>query len=302
MPALAYDAVSVGYGSVRALDDVTLSIDPGFTVILGPNGAGKSTLFRVGAGILPPDEGTVSVGGADPFAHPGTKADIGYLPQVATLNSRLTVRDNLAFWCRVVGIDREERRQRIDDVAATMGIADLLDRPADELSGGQRRRVTVARVLLADPSVLFLDEPTSGLDPRSSKTLRRFLDELASDDRALVYATHNLYEAEQLADDVVLVRNGSVLTQGSIADLKAARERGGREVAFRTDSGPEPFADLGLSVRQRDGEFLVELPADTQPGEVVADLVGRGVLVNGVREVDSSLEELYLELEGSDDA
>jgi ABC-type multidrug transport system ATPase subunit len=302
MPALAYDSVSVGYGSVRALREVDLSIDSGLTVLLGPNGAGKTTLFRVGAGILPPDEGQILIEDEDPFADPGVKADIGYLPQNSTLNSRLTVRENLEFWCRVVGVDTDERVQRIEDVAETMGITDLLDRKADNLSGGQRRRVTIARVLLADPSILFLDEPTSGLDPRSSKSLRGFLRDLAGDDRALIYATHNLYEAEQLADDVVLVRNGSVLTQGSIAELKAAREGSGRTIAFLTDSGPEPFEELGLSVRESGDEFLIDLPTERQPGEIVVDLVERGVLVNGVREVESSLEELYLELEGSADA
>ena len=302
MSALAYESVSVGYGSVQALRGVDLSIDSGVTVLLGPNGAGKTTLFRVGAGILPPDEGELLIYGEDPFEDPGVKADVGYLPQNSTLNSRLTVRENLAYWCRVVGIDPDERTARIEDVAATMEVTDLLGRKADNLSGGQRRRVAIARVLLADPSVLFLDEPTSGLDPRSSKSLRRFLKDLSGEDRALIYATHNLYEAEQLADDVVLVRNGSVLTQGSIEELKAASESSGRTIAFQTDSGPDPFEELGLSVRESGEEFLIDLPTGQRPGEIVAELVERGVLVNGVREVESSLEELYLELEADADA
>jgi len=302
MSALAYESVSVGYGSVQALRGVDLSIDSGITVLLGPNGAGKTTLFRVGAGILPPDEGKLLIYGEDPFADPGVKTDVGYLPQDSTLNSRLTVRENLAYWCRVIGIDPDERVARIEDVAATMEVTDLLDRKADNLSGGQRRRVTIARVLLANPSILFLDEPTSGLDPRSSRSLRRFLKDLSGEERALIYATHNLYEAEQLADDVVLVQNGSVLTQGSVEELKAASESSGRTIAFLTDSGTGPFEELELSVRKSGEEFLIDLPTGQQPGDLVAKLVEQGVLVNGVREVESSLEELYLELEADADA
>lgn len=302
MPTLSYESVSVGYGRVQALEAVDLAIDPGLTVLLGPNGAGKTTLFRVGAGILPPDEGQLLIDGVDPFVHPGVKAGVGYLPQRSSLNSRLTVEENLTYWDRILGLEASGRADRITAVAEEMTITDLLDRKADNLSGGQRRRVTIARVLLSDPEVLFLDEPTGGLDPRSSKALRRFLENLSSGERTLVYATHNLHEAEQLADDVVLVRNGRVLTQGTIEELKAARAGSGRTVAFRTDSGPEPFEDLGWVVRESGTEYLVDLSPSEQPGEIVAALVHRGVMVNGVREVESSLEELYLELEAGADA
>lgn len=294
---LSFRGVSVSYGSVSALSDVDLDLDPGFNVVLGPNGAGKTTLFRVAAGILPPDSGSVELAGENPYREPDVKATVGYLPHSPALNSRLTVRQNLSYWARVQGLDPGRREERIDEVAESVGLTDLLSRMGSELSRGQKQRAIVARLLLHDPSVLFLDEPTNGVDPDGAESLRRQLRDLADEDRMLVYSTHNLYEAEELADDVTFVADGEVLTTGSIEELRdGVRSDERREIALDVESGLDALRDLGYDPRRVDGRHVITVDGDAAVSDVVRNLVDGGVAIAGVDEVDSSLEDIYHDL------
>jgi len=296
---LAVEGISVAYGDVQALSTVTLHLGEGLTALLGPNGAGKTTLFRVGAGVLPPDRGTVRIGGKDPFTEPDSKADVGYLPHGAALDGRRSVRANLDFWGRAYGIEEPERADRIERVAERFEFADLLDRDGDTLSRGQRQRVGLGRALLHDPSVLFLDEPTSGLDPTTANALRDELDAVAAE-RTLLYATHNLHEAADLADEIAFLRDGEVVAHDAVETLLARADvSGGRQVLVDAREDAEPvLRDLGYDPTHRNGEWLVTLSDGEEPADVVAKLVERDVRVSGVDRVEADLDDLYRHLEG----
>ncbi|KAB1190463.1 ATP-binding cassette domain-containing protein [Haloferax sp. MBLA0076] len=299
---VVFDSVRPTYGDVTALDDISVAFDPGFNVVLGPNGAGKTTLFRIGAGILPPDAGGVTVAGIDPFADQSVKTRVGYLPHGTPLNGQLTVSENLDYWGRVLGLDTRTRDARIEQTAKTMAVDDLLDRPATDLSRGQRQRVTIARVLLGDPAVLFLDEPTTGLDPGAARSLRDQLDALAAEGRTLCYSTHNLYEAEQLADELTVIKDGTVAAQGPKDELIGRlRGEGAREVYLESDADNGTFAALGIEARESRDGWVVTLPEDQSVNDLITVLIERGFTIERVQEEETSLEELYGRLTGEEE-
>jgi ABC-type multidrug transport system ATPase subunit len=294
---VSFDEVELSYGGVMALDGLSTEFEPGLNVVLGPNGAGKTTLFRIGAGVLPPDSGGVAIDGTDPFTDQSVKTRIGYLPHGTPLNGQLTVRENLEYWGRILGLDASTRNDRVEQVAGSMDVDALLDRSATALSRGQRQRVTIARMLIGDPTVLFLDEPTTGLDPSAAKSLRDQLDELAAEGRTLCYSTHNLYEAELLADELTVIKSGRVVAQGpKDALIRQLRGEGVREVRLRADTEAETFEALGVEAREVRDDWIVTLPADQAVSDLVASLVERGVAIERVYETETSLEDLYGQL------
>jgi ABC-type multidrug transport system ATPase subunit len=294
---VSFDDVRLSFGDVMALDELSTEFNPGLNVVLGPNGAGKTTLFRIGAGVLPPDSGDITINGVNPFADPSVKIRIGYLPHGTPLNGQLTVRENLDYWGRILGLDASTRDDRIGRTAESMDVAGLLDRSATALSRGQRQRVTIARMLLGDPSVLFLDEPTTGLDPSAAKSLRDQLDGLAAEGRTLCYSTHNLYEAELLADELTVVKAGRVVAQGAKdALISQIRGEGRREVRVQADAEAETFDALGIEAQKVQNGWIVTLPEDQSVSGLVALLVEQGIAIERVHEMEASLEELYGQL------
>lgn len=294
---VSFDDVRLSYGDVTALDGLSTEFNPGLNVVLGPNGAGKTTLFRIGAGVLPPDNGTVTIDGTNPFADQSIKTRIGYLPHGTPLNGQLTVRDNLDYWGRILGLDARTRNERIDQTSETMDVDSLLDRPATALSRGQRQRVTIARMLLGEPTVLFLDEPTTGLDPSAAKSLRAQLDGLAAEGRTLCYSTHNLYEADLLADELTIVKSGRIVAQGpKDALMSQIRGEGAREIRVQTDAGADTFDAIGVNAYNEQDGWVVTLPADQSVSDLIAALVEEGVAIERVHETEASLEDLYGQL------
>jgi ABC-type multidrug transport system ATPase subunit len=291
------DDVRLAYGDVTALDGLSVTFDPGFNVILGPNGSGKTTLFRVAAGVLPPDSGEATIDGTNPIADPSVKTQVGYLPHGTPLNGQLTVRENLEYWGRVLGLDAKTRAERIEETTAAMAVGGLLDRAATDLSRGQRQRVTITRLLLGDPGVLFLDEPTTGLDPSAARALRDQLDSLASEGRTLCYSTHNLYEAELLADELVLIKAGRVVARGRKEELIGRLNGdGAREVRIETGADAEVFDRIGVEVRDVPDGWIVTLPEAQSVSDLIAALVEHGAAIEAVHEEETTLEDLYSQL------
>jgi ABC-2 type transport system ATP-binding protein len=207
--ALTAEAVSKSYGDRRALDGVSFTAHRGERIaIIGPNGAGKTTLLQILAGSLRPTGGTVTLG----------QGTVGWVPQQPALYSKLSVAENLRLFARL------EKRPDVEaTVAQMLEQTGLQDRAGDEvgkLSGGNRQRVNIAIGLLAEPSVLLLDEPTSSLDPRQRELLWRFVTALADSGTAVVYATHNVAEAEHYADRVLVLADGELLFSGSPLELE----------------------------------------------------------------------------------
>jgi ABC-2 type transport system ATP-binding protein len=209
LPLLEATGLVKRYGTREALRGVSVAATGGERVaVIGPNGAGKTTLLSILAGIQRPDEGKVSV-------PPGR---VGWVPQQAALYGKLTVAENLRLFARLERCPDVEAA--VERMLAQTGLADRADDQVSVLSGGNRQRVNVAIGLLAEPTVLLLDEPSSALDPRQRERLWEFLLELEQHGTAVVYATHDVQEAERHANRVVVLADGELLFAGSPGELE----------------------------------------------------------------------------------
>jgi ABC-2 type transport system ATP-binding protein len=212
-PALAVAGINKHFGDRHAVRDVSFDVGRGeLLAIIGPNGAGKTTLLSILAGILTPDSGTVDQA-------PGTTARIGWVPQHTAVYSKLTVAQNLRLFARLehVGdVDATVRRMLVQT-----GLEERADDELGRLSGGNRQRVNIAVGLLADPPVLLLDEPSGALDPRQRERLWGFITALTQRGTAVIFATHDIAEAERHADRVLVLADGELLFDDTPTELKA---------------------------------------------------------------------------------
>ena len=215
-PVLNATGVVKSYGARKALDAVDITIQPGeFVVLLGPNGAGKTTLFQLLTGLFTPDAGEIYIGGIDIRNNPvPALAGIGVVFQQPTLDLDLSVTDNLRFHASLHGLNRTEARLRIDEELGKLKLTARFNDRARTLSGGQRRRIELARALLHRPQFLIMDEPTVGLDPSSRRDLLSYVLQLKRERQmAILWASHLVDEAEQ-ADRVIILHKGQILTAG----------------------------------------------------------------------------------------
>ena len=220
-PTLAIMTVSKSYGPRKALDAISLSVNPGeFVALLGPNGAGKTTLFQLLSGLFVADEGEIRVRGYDIRRNPvPALAGIGIVFQQPTLDLDLSVIANLRFHARLHGMNTARARTLIDENLERLELKERADDLARTLSGGNRRKVELARALVHEPAVLLMDEATVGLDPASRQQLLNYVLELRSQRGVgVLWATHLVDEAEK-ADRVIVLHQGKILEQGTPAEL-----------------------------------------------------------------------------------
>ena len=238
-PALEVRGLVKSYGSLKALDDVSLAVAEGeFVGLLGPNGAGKTTLFQILSGLFVADGGSVHVLGHD-IRHSATAAlaGIGVVFQQPTLDLDLSVLANLRFSARLHGMARARRRERIEAELERLDLAERADAPARTLSGGNRRRVELARALVHEPSVLLMDEATVGLDPASRRQLLDYVLELRRERGVgVLWATHLVDEVER-ADRVVILHRGRVLDAGTPGEIVSRAEAPSIGEAFLAMTG-----------------------------------------------------------------
>lgn len=226
MSALTLDAISVRRDRRVVLDTVSVTFAAGrLTVVIGPNGAGKSTLLDVAAGLLPPEAGTVSLDGSPLSAIPRKHLAMrrAYLPQSPrvdwAINVERVVALGLTAHLPAFGGLPAAWQPRIDAALQRFDLLALSERPATQLSGGELARVMLARATVGDPELLIVDEPTAGLDRRHALDAGRRLRSLADDGRTVVVALHDLDLAARIADDVVALKDGQLVAQGSAADV-----------------------------------------------------------------------------------
>jgi ABC-2 type transport system ATP-binding protein len=287
------------YGEVEALAGVDLTIARGeILALLGPNGAGKSTLISLIAGLTAPDRGTIAIDGRDLQADPmRVKAMLGVAPQDLGVYLQLTVAQNLDFFGHLVGLGRGALAARVGRIVEALDLAGLVDRRAEDLSGGEKRRLHTAMALLQDARLLLLDEPTAGVDIDTRARLLSFIRELADEGAAICYATHYLQEVETLGASVAILEHGQLVARGSLADLIAASA--GAFVEIRLE-WPLPAA-LAIDGRVAGDETLLRI-ATANPADAVthalAQLGDDAGLVRGIEIVQPSLESAYLALTG----
>jgi Cu-processing system ATP-binding protein len=224
MNVIEVDDVSKSYGDVQALDGLSLAVERGTTLgVFGTNGAGKTTLFKMLAGLNRPDDGSVSVAGADPTDGTAVRERVRYLPEQAGFPPSLTGREILRFHARVRSVPREDRGHHVERVLHTVGLADAADRRVGGYSNGMNRRLGLGTALVGEPAVLILDEPTAGLDPDGIRAFHEVVESLATEtDVTIVFSSHALGEIQRLCDEAVIVADGQVATAGPVEELRRA--------------------------------------------------------------------------------
>ncbi|GAB3280979.1 ATP-binding cassette domain-containing protein [Sinomonas notoginsengisoli] len=289
------------YGEFNAVDGITFEVPAGESFgLLGPNGAGKSTTMRMIGGVTRRTSGRLEIMGLDPEEQgPEVRAHLGVVPQQDNLDEELRVRDNLIVYGRYFGLPLSYLRQRADELLSFAQLEDKANAKVDSLSGGMKRRLTIARSLVNEPKILLLDEPTTGLDPQARHVLWDRLFRLKEEGVTLVLTTHYMDEAEQLCDRLMVVDKGRIMAEGSPAAL--IREHSSREVV-EVRFGAEHNA-AALAALDGAGERLELLPDRvliyTHDGEWSLEQVSaRGLhpITSLVRR--SSLEDVFLRLTG----
>jgi lipooligosaccharide transport system ATP-binding protein len=288
------------FGALEAVRGIDVDVAPGEVFgFLGPNGAGKSSTMRMIACVSPRSGGSLQVLGMDPEVDgPRIRARIGVVPQLDNLDAELTVRENLEIYGRYFGLSRAHVRRKATELMEFAQLSDRADTPVEPLSGGMKRRLTIARSLVNDPELLLLDEPTTGLDPQARHLLWDRLYRLKREGVTQIVTTHYMDEAEQLCDRLVVMDAGLIVAEGSPAELIARYStREVLELRFSPghSSPVETLDRLADRVEALPDRFLLY----TADGEhLQAELARSGVRPVSALVRRSSLEDVFLRLTG----
>ncbi|MGA7524940.1 MAG: ABC transporter ATP-binding protein [Acidobacteriaceae bacterium] len=249
-PPIELDRVSHDYGTRRALDDLSFAVNRGEIFgLLGPNGSGKTTLFRILSTLMVPSGGRASLQGFDVAREPNqVRQQIGIVFQARSLDPKLTVAENLKHQGHLYGLHGALLRTRIQEVLTRVGLLDRAKDMVETLSGGQQRRVELAKGLIHSPEVLLLDEPSTGLDPGARRDLWLYLRMLRDHEGVTVLVTTHLMEEAEHCDRLAILNEGRLVALGSPAELKA--QIGGDVIALET-AGPEQAAQLAARIADR---------------------------------------------------
>ncbi len=290
-PAIEVESLSHRYGDRLALDGVSLSVGDGeLFAFLGPNGGGKSTLFRVLSTLAPLQSGAARVLGYDLRADTAAiRRQIGVAFQAASLDRKLTVRENLRHQGRLYGLTGSTLSARIDDVLARLGVADRAADLVEQLSGGLKRRVELAKALLHRPRLLLLDEPSTALDPAARGEVWRYLEQIRREDGVTVALTTHLLDEADKADRVAILDRGRLVALDTPASLKAAV--GGDSITIETPDAARLATDISerlslaaqvldgnVRLEQADGHQWIARIVEAFPGRVAAIRVGKPTL------------------------
>ena len=303
MPAPVIEATGLTkrYGDFTAVDGIDFAIEPGEAFgFLGPNGAGKSTTMRMIAATSTRTSGALSVLGFDPAEHgPEIRAQLGIVPQADQLDEELRVIDNLIIYGRYFGLPLPYVKRRAEELLEFAQLTEKRKSRVDGLSGGMKRRLTIARGLINAPKAMLLDEPTTGLDPQARHVLWDRLFRLKEEGTTLVLTTHYMDEAEQLCDRLVVVDKGTIVAEGSPSSL--IRQYSTREVlevrfgSARNEQAAQTIEGIGQRIEVLPDRVLVY---DDDGEAAMAAVHERGLnpITSLVRR--SSLEDVFLRLTG----
>jgi len=300
-PLITARSLTKRFGSFTAVDSIDFEIGRGESFgFLGPNGAGKSSTMRMIAAVSPVTSGVLRVLGLDPARHgPAIRARLGVVPQEDSLDTELTVEENLIVYGRYFDLPRPLLRRRAEELLAFVQLTERARDQVEPLSGGMKRRLTIARALINEPELLLLDEPTTGLDPQARHLVWDRLYRLKQRGTTLVLTTHYMDEAEQLCDRLVVMDGGRIVAEGTPADL--IREHSTREVLeLRFPAGGN---DVDLAVIDSFAARVERLPdrvlVYTDDSDAALARVGTaGLMPEATLTRRSTLEDVFLRLTG----
>lgn len=292
--------LSKKFDDFLAVDGINLNVPAGGVLaLLGPNGAGKTTTVRMLTALLEPSRGTAKVAGYDVVKQADkVRAAVGVLTEMHGLYNRMPADEYLDFFGELYRIPTTQRRERIRQLLQDFGLMQAARRPIGEYSKGMRQKLALARALMHHPPVLLLDEPTSAMDPESARLVRNAIHDLRSGERAVIICTHNLAEAEELADQIAIIRHGRIIAQGTPNQLKV-QYLGPAEYEIRLAAslnGSAPVLPAGVQLTHQTEttlRFCSSQPERINP-QVLAYLHKQNLPVVTLQEVPRSLEAVYL--------
>jgi ABC-2 type transport system ATP-binding protein len=292
--------LSKQFGDFWAVDGVSLNVQPGQVLaILGQNGAGKTTTVRMLTSVLLPTRGRARVADYDVVAHPEkVRSVVGVLTEQHGLYLRMSGWEYLDYFGQIYRLAPESRRRRCEYLLEYFGLAEASRNRIGQYSKGMRQKLAIARSLMHEPPVLLLDEPTSAMDPESAHLVRQSIAGLRAENRTIIICTHNLVEAEMLADRVAVIYRGRVVVQGEVEALKRQLLGPSEYEAVAADGRPSgsfalPAGVALLSERNGRLRFRVEDPQVANP-ILLQEMLERGMRVVSFREVPRTLEQVYL--------
>lgn len=295
------------YDDFKAVDSVTLDIPAGTVLaLLGPNGAGKTTTVRMLTSILAPSSGWARVAGYDVVKQPEkVRAHVGVLTEQHGLYERMKAMEYLDFFGRAYHLSAEERKKRTLDLMERFDLMFALEKRLGEYSKGMKQKLALVRAMLHNPPVLLLDEPTSAMDPQSAKLVRDAIIELQRDNRTFLITTHNLTEAQQLANRIAIIRHGRIIASGTFDELAMRfvgvplmelRVRGELNGLAREISDMVTVEESGMNWLR----YRVHDPETTNPN-LIRRIMGLGVEIVTIAPLSRTLEEIYLQVVKEDE-
>lgn len=291
----------------RAVDHISFTVEPGsIFAILGPNGAGKTTTVRMLTSILKPTHGWARVAGFDVVKQAAAvRHSVGVLTEQHGLYERMKGVEYLEFFARIYHLSPEERQRRPLALMEHFGLSDALDKRLGEYSKGMKQKLALVRAMLHNPPVLLLDEPTSAMDPQSAKLVRDAISELKQEARTIAITTHNLTEAQSLADRIAVIRKGRIIANGTFREL-SQRFVGAPLMELRltqTLNGAAQELDGMVTVVETGDRWLRYRTPDpgTVNPQVIRRLTGVGLDIVTLSEVSQTLEDVYLQIVAEDE-
>ena len=299
MVSLTVDHITKSFGHFQAITDLSMEVPEGTIFgFLGANGAGKTTTMRMILDILRPDRGRVTWNGQDVREVP--RRHWGYLPEERGLYPKMRVDEQLLFLARLNGLSKQDAEKALTEWLDRFQISSNRKKKIEELSKGNQQKVQFLATILHDPTILVMDEPFSGLDPVNANVLKEAFVELHRRGKTIIFSTHQLEQAEELCQEIVIINKGQSVVQGSVREVK---RKPGRQVArlkLDNDAQAAWLEQLaGVQVTRRREDYIeMQLPAHLNPNVIVEAALQHGGIISRFEIAEPSLTDIFIELVG----
>ncbi len=298
--SLTVKHINKWFGQFQAIKDLSMEVQEGAIFgFLGANGAGKTTTMRMILDILRPDSGSITWNGMDVRQVP--RRILGYLPEERGLYPKMRVDEQLLFLARLNGLSKHDAEKALDEWLERFQVTANRDRKIEELSKGNQQKVQFLAAILHDPTILVMDEPFSGLDPVNANVLKEAFLEMHRRGKTIIFSTHQLEQAEELCQDLVIINKGQSVVQGSVREVK--RQQGRNVARLKLDNDPEASwleRIPGVQVTRRREDYIeMNIQADLNPNVIVEAALQHGGIISRFELTEPSLTDIFIEKVGA---
>lgn len=294
-PALSLNKVTKRFDDFVAVDDLSLDVQPGKIFgLIGPNGAGKTTTIRMIVGITHPDSGSVELFGRP--MNSKLQEEIGYLPEERGLYKKMKVGDQLRFFGQMKGMSSGAAESATDRWLERLKLSEWKTHKTDELSKGMQQKIQFIATVMHEPRLLILDEPFSGFDPVNAELLKEIVLEMRTPDRAIIFSTHMMEQAEQMCDDICMINRSRKVLSGNLREVKKGFGRNTVAVEIESGSGEKVFSNPALvtMVESKDNRYEVMLAPNVTSQDLLHHLIHAGASITRFERVEPRLHDIFI--------